>query len=267
MPIITKNHTFSDEEIIAEYKKRTKEYRKWRLQKAAEFLQSKKRNKCYHCYTAETETGYEDEFFIPLADDIVARVQALKEEINNDPQLKTDEDRSDEFRDRICEIGYDIKNVPEPWPDDNIFTNIDLDDYLYLYRFDIHLFDWKGDANGRMFPASADLTDEEYVELLAHLIDQPDCSFQHLAHLSPKLKAIYNKVSNYLHNYEFNVAKPFCHEHDYAIRMTELRYDAQALLKQLKKNNDEYPYLNFLKDMMVNIVRLTMEQQAKKNEA
>ena len=103
------------------------------------------------------------------------------------------------------------------------------------------------------------------MELLAHLIDQPNYSFQHLVHLSPKLKAIYNKVSKYLHNYEFNVAKPFCHEHDYAIRMTELRYDAQALLKQLKNNNDEYPYLNFLKDMMVNIVRLTMEHQAKKN--
>ncbi len=267
MPITIKDRVFSDEEILAEYRKRSDEYHEWRQQKAAEFLQSKKRNKCYHCYTIETETSVEDEFFIPLADDIVARVQALKEEIRNDPELKDDEDRADEFSDRVCEIGYDIENVPQPWPDDNIFTNIDLDDYLYLYHFDIHLFDWKGDANGRLFPATADLTDEEYIDLLALLIDQPDCSFQHLAHLSPKFKAIYDKVSDYLHNYDFTVMKQFCHDHDYAIRMTELRRDAQTLLKQLKDNNEKYPYLGFLKDFMVNLTVIMNERNGDKTSS
>ena len=267
MSIITKDKEFSDEEILAEYRKRSDEYHEWRQRKAAEFLQSKKRNKCYHCYTVETETGYEDEFFIPLADAIVARVQALKEEIRNDPELKDNEDRADEFSDRVCEIGYDIENVPQPWPDDNIFTNIDLDDYLYLYHFDIHLFDWKGDANGRLFPATADLTDEEYIDLLALLIDQPDCSFQHLAHLSPKFKAIHDKVSDYLHNYDFTVMKQFCHDHDYAIRMTELRRDAQTLLKQLKDNKEKYPYIGFLKDFMVNLTVIMNERNADKTSS
>lgn len=244
---------FSDEEIMAEYRKRSDEYHEWRQQRAEEFLQNKKRDKCYHCYTIEIETSAEDDFFIPLADDIVARVRALKEEISNNPDLTDDDDRDDFFSERIAEIGYEIKNVPEPWPDDNIFTNIDLDDHIYLYHFDIHLFDWKGDANGRLFPATADLTDEEYIDLLAFLIDQPDCSFQHLAHLSQKFKAIYDKVSDYLHNYDFHVAKPFCHEHDYAIRMTELRDDARTLLKQLKDKKEEYPYIGFLKDFMVNL--------------
>jgi len=244
---------FSDEEIMAEYRKRSDEYHEWRQQRAEEFLQNKKRDKCYHCYTIEIETSAEDDFFIPLADDIVARVRALKEEISNNPDLTDDDDRDDFFSERIAEIGYEIKNVPEPWPDDNIFTNIDLDDYIYLYHFDIHLFDWKGDANGRLFPATADLTDEEYIDLLAFLIDQPDCSFQHLAHLSQKFKAIYDKVSDYLHNYDFHVAKPFCHEHDYAIRMTELRDDARTLLKHLKDKKEEYPYIGFLKDFMVNL--------------
>lgn len=129
---------FSDEEILAEYRKRSDEYHEWRQQKAEDFLKNKKRDKCYHCYTIETETGVEDDFFIPLADDIVARVRALKEDINN---ITDDDDRADFFSEHIEEIGCDIKNVPEPWPDDNIFTNIDLDDYIYLYRFDIHLFD------------------------------------------------------------------------------------------------------------------------------
>lgn len=267
MPIITKDKEFSDEEILAEYRKRSDEYHEWRQQKAAEFLQSKKRDKCYHCYTEETETGYADEFFIPLADDIVARVQALKEEIRNDPELKDDEDRADEFRDRVCEIGYDIENLPQPWPDDNIFTNIDLDDYRYLYHFDIHLFDWKGDANGRLFPTTADLTDEEYIDLLALLIDQPDCSFQHLAHLSPKFKAIHDKVSDYLHNYDFSVMKQFCHDHDYAIRMTELRHDVQTLLKQLKDNKEKYPYIGFLKDFMVNLTVIMNERNGDKTSS
>lgn len=260
------NRELSDEEILVEYQKRSAEYLEWRQQKAAEFLENKKRDKCYHCNTIEIETGVEDDFFIPLADDIVARVRALKEEINNNPDLTDDDDRDDFFSDHIAEIGYEIKNVPEPWPDDNIFTNIDLDDYIYSYRFDIHLLDWKGDANGRTFPACADLTDEEYTDLLALLLDQPNCSFQHMAHLSPKFKAIYEKVEDYLHNYDFNVFECFCHEHDYAIRMTELRADAQTLLNQLEKNNDEYNeynnYKGFLKGFLVNLTVL-MSKPAK----
>lgn len=209
----------------------------------------------------------EDEFFITLSDEIVARVQALNEELRNNPELIDDDDRADFFRERIEEIGYDIKNLPGPWPDDNVFTNIDLDDYIYLYHFDIHLFDWEGDANGRLFPATADLTDEEYIDLLAFLIDQPDSSFQHLAHLSPKFKAIYDKVSEYLHNYNFNVAEPFCHKHDYAIRMTELRHDAQTLLKQLKERNEKYPYIGFLKNFMVNLTVLMKDRYADKNSS
>ena len=256
---------FSDEQVMAEYKKRTSEYRKWRLQKAAEFLQNKKREKCYHCYTIETETSVEDDFFIPLADDIVARVRALKEEISNNPKLTDDDDRADFFSDHIAEIGYEIKNVPEPWPDDNVFTNIDLDDYIYLYHFDLHFFNEKGNKNGERMLATSSLTDEEYVELLAHLIDQPHCSFHHLAYLSPKLKAIHKKVDEDLHNLDFGVSDYFCHDHDYAVLMTELREDANKLLKQLKKKKEEYPYLNFLKDPIVNIAMATMEHSAQKS--
>lgn len=58
--------------------------------------------------------------------------------------------------------------------------------------------------------------------------------------------SISTKLFRRLHNYEFNVFYTYCHEHDYAIRMTELRTDAKLLLEQLKKNNDEYPYKEFL---------------------
>lgn len=251
------NKEFSDEEILAEYRKRSTEYLEWRQQKAAEFLQNKKRVKLYRCEIME-DTSVEDTMYLALSEDVISRVRALKESIANDSELKTDEDRADEFRDHICEIGDDIE-VSGPMPADYIYTDIDLDDYIYVYRFDIHLLDWKDNADGRTFPASTELTDEEYIDLLALLIDQPDCSFQHLAHLSPKFKAIYDKVEDALHNYDFNVFKSFCHEHDYAIRMTELRSDAQILLKQLKKNKDEYPYKGFLKNLLVNLSVLVTE--------
>lgn len=266
MSLKINNRELSDEEVLAQFKKRTAEYRKWRMQKAAEFLQNKKRAKHYHCYTIETETSVEDEYYIALSDDIIARVRALKEEINNNPELKTDEDRADEFSDRVCEIGYDIQNVPQPWPDDNIFTNIDLDDYLYYYRFDIHFFGEKENKNGQRLHASASLTDEEYIELLAHLIDQPHCSFHHLAYLSPKLKAIHKKVDEDLHDIDFGVSDYFCHDHDYAVLMTELRDDANLLLKQLKKKKEEYPHLNFLKDPVVNFAKVSIEHSAKKSK-
>lgn len=253
---------FSDEEILAEYRKRSDEYLEWRQQKAAEFLQNKKRDKCYHCYTVETETSFEDDFYLELDDDIIARVQALKERIAHDPEMTDDDMREDELLNGIEEIGYDIKNVPQPWPSDNVFTNIDLDDYLHFYRFDIHLLDWNEDGNCRQFPASVNLSDEEYIDLLAFLLDQPDCSFHHLAHLSPKLKAIYEKVSRYLDNYEFGMLTPFCHTHDYAIRMTEIHNDAKTLLKQLKKKKEKYPYIGFLKDFVVNLSVCVSERKS-----
>lgn len=259
MPITINNREFTDQEVLAEYRKRSEEYLEWRQQKAAEFLKNKKREKLFHCEIVE-DTSVESEYYLPLTEEIVARVRALKEKIANDPDLKTDEARADEFHDRISEIGYDIE-VSGPMPAEYIYTNIDIDDYIYMYRFDIHLFDWKGNADGRTFPASAELNDDEYINLIALLIDQPNCSFQHLAHLSPKFKNIHDKVSDELHNYDFNVFATFCHDHDYAIRMTELRADAQALLEQLKKNNDEYPYKNFLKDFLVNLSVLVSERK------
>lgn len=251
------NRELSDEEILVEYQKRSAEYLEWRQQKAADFLQNKKREKQYRCevFSEADEDGFE--IFKALPDDIVARVRALKDAIAKDPTLKDDDERYDEYHDRIAEIGEDIAPSNDPMMQGALYFDIDPDDFIYSYRFDIHLLDWKGDANGRTFPACADLTDEEYTDLLALLLDQPNCSFQHMAHLSPKFKAIYEKVEDYLHNYDFNVFKCFCHEHDYAIRMTELRADAQTLLNQLEKNNDEYEHKGFLKDFLVNLTVLT----------
>lgn len=256
---------FSDKQVMAEYKKRTSEYRKWRLQKATEFLHNKKRGKYYHCSVVSDadEEGFDT--FMPLPNDIIARVRALKEEIANDPQLKTDEERDDVFHDRIDEIGQDIDTGNDPMMANASFTNIDPDTYIYLYHFDLHFFNEKESKNGQRVPASTLLTDEEYIELLAHLIDQPHCSFHHLAYLSPKLKAIHKKVDEDLHNLDFGVCDYFCHDHDYAVLMTELREDANKLLKQLKKKKEEYPYLNFLKDPIVNIAKVSMEQHAKMN--
>ena len=253
---------FSDKEVMAEYKKRTNEYRKWRLQKAIEFLQNKKRKKYYHCSVVSDADDEGFDTFMPLPDDIIARVRALKEEIANDPQLKTDEERDDESQDRIDEIGQDIDTGNDPMMANASFTNIDPDIYIYLYHFDLHFFNEKGSKNGKRVPVSSILTDEEYIELLAHLIDQPHCSFHHLAYLSPKLKAIHKKVDEDLHNLDFGVSDYFCHDHDYAVLMTELREDANKLLKQLKKKKEEYPYLNFLKDPIVNIAMVTMEHSA-----
>lgn len=253
---------FSDEEILAEYRKRSDEYLEWRQQKAAEFLRNKERDKCYHCSVVSDadEDGFDTHMY--LTDNTIARILALKEEISNDPELKTEEQRDDEFHDRLGEIELDVDDS-DPLMAGAWLEDVDLDDYIYLYHFDIHLFDWNGNANGRLFPATVDLTDEEYIDLLAFLLDQPDCSFQHLAHLkSPKLQAIYDKVSRYLDNYNFNVLEPFCRTHDYAIRMTELRRDAQTLLKQLEQKKEKYPYIDFLKDFVVNLSVCVSERRA-----
>lgn len=126
---------FSDAQVVAEYKKRKSEYLQWRRQKAAEFLKNKKRSKCYHCVISDD--GHEEDYFFALPDDIVARVRNLKERIKNDTSLKSDADRADEYHDRIDEIGQDVE-IHIPMPEDYIFTDIDIDDYIYLYRFDLH---------------------------------------------------------------------------------------------------------------------------------
>ena len=245
---------YSDEMIAQLHNKHAKAYRQWRLQKATEFLQNKKRVKYYHC-EAFFEPDTENDFYIPLPDEIVARVRALKEEIARNPELKTDEERADEFRDRVYEIGYDIdEDITRYGGSEWVYTDINPDDYLYGYNFALHLFDWEGAKGGKRFPATVALTDEEYVELLAHLLDKPECSFNHLACCSAKLKAIHKKVSEDLHHREFGIGDYCCYDHDYAVLMTELREDARKLIKQLEKKGEQYPHLNFLKDPMVNII-------------
>ena len=257
-----KGKKFSDEEILTEYKKRKSEYLKWRRKQAAEFLKNKKRKKCYRCEVIIPE-DVEDEYYLALPDDIVARVRALKEEINNDPELKTDEDRADVFHDRIDEIGMDI-HFDDPFLAEASYTNIDLDDYIYLYRFDQCFFNWEGKKNGQKISNSAALTDEEYVELLAHLMDDPECSFNHLPYCGPKLKAIHTKVSEDLHHTDFGVMDYFGYDHDYAVLMTELREDANKLLKQLEKKGEAYPYRDFLGDPVVNMSVIAAEKDSKK---
>lgn len=252
--------TFSDDQVMAEFKKRTNEYRKWRQQKAAEFLKNKKRSKCYRCVISDD--GHEEDYYFALPNDIVACVQDLKERIKNDPNLKTDEERADEYHDRIEEIGQDIE-IRIPMPADYIFTDIDIDNFIYLYRFDLHFFDGKTDKNGKRFPASTVLTDEEYVELLTLLLDDPDCSFNQLAYLGPKFKAIHNKLSDDLHHTDFGVGDFLCEKHDYAVLMTELREDARKLIKQLEKKNDHYTHINFLKDSVVAVVVATRNRHKK----
>ena len=264
MSLKIKDREFSDEEVLAQFKKRTAEYRKWRLQKAAEFLQNKKRNKCYHCGVVSEADDEGFDIFMPIPDDIIARVRALNEEIANDPELETDEDREAVYHDRIDEIGMDIEPGNDPMMNGASFTLIEPDNYIYLYHFDLHIFGEKENKNGQRLSATSSLTDDEYVELLAHLIDQPHCSFHHLAYLSPKLKAIHKKVDEDIHNLDFGVGYYVCHDHDYAVLMTELRNDANLLLKQLKKKKEEYPYLNFLKDPVVNFAVVSLEYGAKK---
>ena len=253
---------FSDEQVMAEYKKRKNEYLKWRREKAAEFLKNKKRNKCYHCLISDD--GHEEDYYFALPNDIVDRVRDLKERIKNDASLKSDVDRADEYLDRIDEIGQDVE-IHIPMPEDYIFTDIDIDNYIYLYRFDLHFFNWNGDKNGKRFPASTVLTDEEYIELLTLLLDDPDCSFNHLAYFSPKLKAIHKKVGDDLHHTDFGVGDFLCEKHDYAVLMTELREDANKLIKQLEKKGDQYPYLGFLKDPVVSIIVATEQHKTKNN--
>ena len=245
--------TFSDEQILAEYKKRTREYLNWRREKAAEFLKNKKRAKHYYC-EAVFEPDFENEFYIPLPDEIVARVRALKEEIVNDPTLKTEKERMDEFHDRVYEIGNDIDvDITNFGGSEWMYTNIDIEDYIYEYNFDVYYLNWKGEQTGKWARYAVILSDEEYIELLTLLLDKPECSFNHLAYLSPKLKAIHKKLSENLHHRSWLSVCPG-YEHDYAVLMTELRKDADKLLGQLKKEGAEYPYADFLKDPMVNII-------------
>ncbi len=254
---------YSDEMIANLHNKRVKEYAKWRRQKAAEFLQTKKRTKYYHC-EALFDPDYENDFYIPLPDKIVARVRALKEEIANDPELKTEEDRADEFRDRVYEIGNDIDvDITNFGGSEWVYTNIDIDDFVHEYNFDIHYFDWKGEKNGKQVQCSVILSDEEYIELLAQLLDMPECSFNHLAYLSPKLKAIHKKLSDNLHHRSWLTYYPG-YEHDYAVLMTELRTDARQLVKQLEKKGEQYPHINFLKDQMINIIVAQAKQRNNK---
>lgn len=254
---------YSDEKIAILHKKRVREYEEWRKQKAAEFLQTKKRAKYYHC-EAIFDPDYENDFYIPLSDEIVARVRALKEEIARNSELKSDEDRADEFRDRVYEIGYDIDvDITAFGGSEWTYTNIDIDDFVYEYNFDLHFFDWDGDKNDKLVHCPVILSDEEYIELLSQLLVLPGCSFNHLAYLRSKLKFVHKRVQSSLHHRDFGAGWFPCYEYDYAVRMTELREDARKLQKQLEKNGEQYPHIGFLKDPVVNLCVISAKRESK----
>lgn len=248
------------EQEMNDFDQRCDEYLKWRKQKAAEYLKQKEREKCYRCEVEYDGAGCV--CYLPLSDDIVARVRDLNAQIDNNTNLKTDRERSRAYFDGIEKIG---ENIQYDWVEQ--WDAIDVDDYIYLYGFSVHTFDWADEKNGRRFPVSAYLTDEEYVTVLAHLLHQPDCSFHNLAFLGPEIKAIHDKICDEIHHKDFSEngdgTARYCENHDYAILMTELRADAHKLLDQIEKNGESYPYLNFLNDLTVNICVINAERKGK----
>jgi len=245
---------YSDEEVAQVAKECVAGYLEWRKQHATEFLKNKKRTKHYHC-EAFFDPDSVNDFYIPLTDNVINRVRAAQRDVANDPTCEDDDDRDDLLKDKIAEIGCDIDVDITPYGGSEWFyTSINPDDFIYVYRFDIQSVNTKGEPDERI-TASVALTDEEYISLLAFLMDKPKNSFHTLLCMEEKMRRIHSKVmAEALNYYHLNT-------HDFAVIMTEAREDAQLILEQLKKNNECYPHMDILQNPMVGVIAAQVEMK------
>ena len=226
---------FTDEEMVEMVKALKSEYRDWRIEKARNYLAQKNRDKFYYCMV-NYETIGDFEEYLKIPSDIIANYRALKIKIANDPELKNDSERSDALHDAVMELGTHIYlDLSNRMGGDWCYTDINPDKYIYKYRFDICYFNNEG--QNRIWPEFISLSDDDYVQLLAHLIEYNTCSFNKLAIDMPE---IYSKILDSL---------SYCNETTYAVLMSEANNDAVAIRDYLEKKGEKFHSIDFLHSM------------------
>lgn len=247
MPFYAGEKEFSDKTVAQAYRQRLAERKAWCVEQAKKFFASK-----------QTTKRYKVDVFYPEVDDVLEIVfsdaeyqmyhdfieknrrefmeQECPEAIGNDEvwdkYLADDENcdywyswLKDAFADAdfkesfINGIGYE-QEADVTW--------VDLDHPVSVYRFNVHYFNYDDPEKITKSWRYVKLTDEQYIELVAACMEDPQFTTWQLLKCNPEMyKTIKGRCSQI--------------NHESAIFLTEAKADAEAILKEVGDQMPQMP--------------------------
>ena len=206
------------------------------LDATRKYLATKEREKFYYCdirYRPEDLTSIN---YWTLSEETLAELLAIRERIGNNHKLKTKEERDYAWRREVAEnikvdeyvadsIWFDdfgqYCSVPFFNEDDWVYEKINLDNYIYCYRFDVCIVNDDGKVE-IVYKENVRLSDDEYITLVAYLVENEFCSFTRFSNDFPEIG---RKISVVKREYESS--------YECAILMKEAKYDAEIIRNSL----------------------------------
>ena len=206
------------------------------LDATRKYLATKEREKYYYCDIRYRPEDLSSVNYWTLPEETLAELRAIRERIDNNPKLKNKEDIDYAWRREVAEnikvdeyvadcIWNDEFGRYYPIPffneDDWTYEKISLDNYIYCYRFDVCIVNDDGKVE-IVYKENVRLSDEEYITLVAYLVENEFCSFTRFSkdfpEISRRISAIRRKYESFF---------------ECAILMKEAKYDAEIIRNSL----------------------------------
>jgi len=206
------------------------------LDATRKYLVTKEREKFYCCsvrYCPEDLTAL---VYLNLSEETLAELHAIRARIDSNPKLINDMARKDAwhreifenikideyFADSIWDNNFGRSGCMEVFNDEDwYYEEINLDHYIYCYRFDVCIVNDDGKVE-IVYKENVGLSDDEYITLVAYLVENEFCSFTRFSkdfpEISRRISAIRRKYESFF---------------ECAILMKEAKYDAEIIRNSL----------------------------------
>lgn len=246
MPFYSGDQEVSEKEMVKAYRQRLADRKAWCVERAKEFLATKKTAKKYKVDVFYPEV--DDTFLVMFSDAELQQYHNFVENARKDCAQDNCPEAIEDLKawekwledDENCQYWADFLHHSYADADFTVpFWNgyceqdakvryIDLDDPINVYRFNVHYFDYDEPSEKHEGYIYVRLTDEQYIELVALCVEDPDFStYRLLKHNSELFKII--KAAGSKTHYES------------AIFLTEPKEDAKAILEKFGEPQPELP--------------------------
>ena len=239
MPFYAGKEELSNQEIANAWKEREKKLRQWCIERATELFAEKVTTKRYKVdYDYEEE--YDSDFFVLSEQEVQEYRDFIAQERKNF-EAECPEDIQDEnaFNDWMQDAWWEAdfwKDIIRSGIECTVqVTGVDLNNSINAYRFTGRAFKDENVEEGTKVVRYVDLTDEQYIRLVAAIVEDPTITVGRLFWLHHD---IYEAIISYFYN---------CIEYiplegsEYVIFMPEARADAQKILDAHKDDMPRLP--------------------------
>jgi len=198
-----------------------KEYRHdWCMKRAQEYLANKKVKRCWP-FTIDFEgIEYVEHFALSPKDEAIVR-NTIQECVNDSQMTKEQLAKENELADPLTYCGVDWEQYLErdewTWTQKARIIDVDWDAKTAFYEFTIHT-SYEDSDQLVVKKKNIVLTDEQYIQIVAMLLDDPKLDFSDLLFKDEEL-------------YKLIAKEQFISGAGVSVFMTELRKDAQCILE------------------------------------